>query len=479
MGMAVLMDDDTYQKYKYQEGDDLKDKILDASNLSDALQKCMVEGINLLTIPSRWFAISSMDDIRTNLQNNVNSNALLLFTGTDLVGMDENIKAIDETSITLSNDNLCFATDNDTDATGEDYTVTAMDIKIKVGKSVDLYDPENGSNYYKYAAENINVKMTRSLATGCMGSTCLPYDLLPPAYVLIHDTDDNNYDIYSTEKIPQVVYTLDSYDSENHQFVFTWAKPDIENYKSKPYPAFTPYMIYNNSVKGPDSGYNDYVKQVPLYAAPEIVSNGYYNYDYTFTYKKLETGSYGDNVEVDAKTGLCVKKIDESLGLELIGTMKNYEIPVEDYEKYDFFAYTQTTVSDQKVEYTDTGENYYVGTITGGEFVKLTTWTDGDGNTRGQRIKPFRSFIRVKGGTVNAAKGNPGSLFINNAEDNTTTAITEMETWRNGENETMRNDNAVYDLYGRKVAERLSPNTHHPSLNPGLYIVGGKKVVIK
>ena len=55
----------------------------------------------------------------------------------------------------------------------------------------------------------------------------------------------------------------------------------------------------------------------------------------------------------------------------------------------------------------------------------------------------------------------------------------ENEKWSNGENEKMRNDNAIYDLFGRKVAEDSSFFILHSSLRPGLYIQNGKKIVIK
>ena len=56
---------------------------------------------------------------------------------------------------------------------------------------------------------------------------------------------------------------------------------------------------------------------------------------------------------------------------------------------------------------------------------------------------------------------------------------TSLEKWRNGENETMRNDNAIYDLSGRKVAENSSFFILHSSLEPGIYIRNGKKFVVK
>ena len=68
-----------------------------------------------------------------------------------------------------------------------------------------------------------------------------------------------------------------------------------------------------------------------------------------------------------------------------------------------------------------------------------------------------------------------------------TDATTGIEKWRNGENEkmsngeneAMRNDNVIYDLFGRKVAEDSSFFIHHSSLRPGLYIYRGKKIVVK
>ena len=38
------------------------------------------------------------------------------------------------------------------------------------------------------------------------------------------------------------------------------------------------------------------------------------------------------------------------------------------------------------------------------------------------------------------------------------------------------NDNTIYDLSGRKIANGTSPNTHLPN---GIYIQNGKKVVVR
>ena len=54
---------------------------------------------------------------------------------------------------------------------------------------------------------------------------------------------------------------------------------------------------------------------------------------------------------------------------------------------------------------------------------------------------------------------------------------TGIEKLGNGENEKMRNDNAVYDLSGRKVADNSSFFILHSSLKRGIYIFNGKKVV--
>ena len=38
---------------------------------------------------------------------------------------------------------------------------------------------------------------------------------------------------------------------------------------------------------------------------------------------------------------------------------------------------------------------------------------------------------------------------------------------------------AIYDLQGRKIADKSSSLISHPSSPKGIYIVGGKKIVIK
>ena len=83
----------------------------------------------------------------------------------------------------------------------------------------------------------------------------------------------------------------------------------------------------------------------------------------------------------------------------------------------------------------------------------------------GVNVKAFRGYF-----TSNDATANELTIVI----DGETTGLSEIERMRNGENETF------YDLQGRRVAQ---PNSQfsilNSQLNKGLYIVNGKKVVIK
>ena len=99
----------------------------------------------------------------------------------------------------------------------------------------------------------------------------------------------------------------------------------------------------------------------------------------------------------------------------------------------------------------------------------------GDGVNVGQ----FRAYIDLTG--ISPWPGAPGLDLVPMSvySDNTPTGMSDALHLDNSDE---TKDHTVYDLQGRKVAKAAANSslfTLHSSLNPGLYIVNGKKVIMK
>ena len=99
----------------------------------------------------------------------------------------------------------------------------------------------------------------------------------------------------------------------------------------------------------------------------------------------------------------------------------------------------------------------------------------GDGVNVGQ----FRAYIDLTG--ISSWPGAPGLDLVPMSvySDNTPTGMSDALHLDNSDE---TKDHTVYDLQGRKVAKAAANSslfTLHSSLNPGLYIVNGKKVIMK
>lgn len=103
-------------------------------------------------------------------------------------------------------------------------------------------------------------------------------------------------------------------------------------------------------------------------------------------------------------------------------------------------------------------QNSYYG-FSGGKYKKA-------GTTTGASFNPFRAYLEVS----TAASG--AKDFFDVDYEN----ITGIKTMHNEEC-IMQNDSAVYDLQGRKVNENA--NAQLSTLKPGVYIINGKKILLK
>ena len=92
-----------------------------------------------------------------------------------------------------------------------------------------------------------------------------------------------------------------------------------------------------------------------------------------------------------------------------------------------------------------------------GKFHKVTA------GTPAATIPPYRAFI---------TRNSNGAKEISIIFDGETTGIDGVTDGTTG------TDGAVYDLQGRRMADRLNDNARR-QLPAGVYIVGGKKVVVK
>lgn len=90
-------------------------------------------------------------------------------------------------------------------------------------------------------------------------------------------------------------------------------------------------------------------------------------------------------------------------------------------------------------------------------------------------INAFRSFFRLIGITAGDGSGEVRSFNLNFGD-----GATGMGELKNGRMEGLKLDGAWYDLSGRKVADSSRSSLLAPhSLRKGIYIINGKKVVIK
>ena len=107
---------------------------------------------------------------------------------------------------------------------------------------------------------------------------------------------------------------------------------------------------------------------------------------------------------------------------------------------------------------------------------------------KGSRIAPFRAYL-----TYDWVNNAAARYTISFAEDDEPTGIEEVKS----EEFNVKNDGAVYDLQGRRVGEMKNEelrmmnksnsyssfegeaDIHHSSLSPGIYIIGGKKVLVR
>ena len=128
-------------------------------------------------------------------------------------------------------------------------------------------------------------------------------------------------------------------------------------------------------------------------------------------------------------------------------------------ETTDGKAYQMGTYATLKSEETITSGSGTVYGYTGGQFVKANSGT----------LNPFRTLFVVKGSAEAAAREI--SLVLGDQE----TGIVSIT--KDGEIEDREVD--VYDLGGRKVAQSVAGSTCLVGLQSGVYVVNGKKYVIK
>lgn len=89
---------------------------------------------------------------------------------------------------------------------------------------------------------------------------------------------------------------------------------------------------------------------------------------------------------------------------------------------------------------------------------------------KGSRIAPYRAYL-----TYNWVGDSSAKYFIQFVEDDPSTDIEAIDT-KTMETET---DSPVYDLKGRKVADSINSAMLHSRLIPGIYISGGKKIIVR
>ena len=89
---------------------------------------------------------------------------------------------------------------------------------------------------------------------------------------------------------------------------------------------------------------------------------------------------------------------------------------------------------------------------------------------KGSRIAPYRAYL-----TYNWVGDSSAKYFIQFVEDDPSTDIEAIDT-KTMETET---DSPVYDLKGRKVADSINSAMLHSRLIPGIYVSGGKKIIVR
>ena len=108
-------------------------------------------------------------------------------------------------------------------------------------------------------------------------------------------------------------------------------------------------------------------------------------------------------------------------------------------------------------------------------------YTSGDGISTNAEVAVKVPTDEVDLGNGAVLKGTYTKLMLDNGSSNfwlfsaadETTAINTISNYNSTIN------NSVYDLQGRKVADNLSSRIPNPSSQKGIYIVNGKKIVIK
>ena len=143
-----------------------------------------------------------------------------------------------------------------------------------------------------------------------------------------------------------------------------------------------------------------------------------------------------------------------------------YPVPAESLGE-NAFAGTTTDQSGSQLKAAYDGQTLYV--LSKSNTVPLGFHKLGDSST----VAAGKAFLVVE--STGDAKEVPSFTINIDADDN----ITAIDIMHNGPSSLISLPSSVYDLQGRKVATNPSSLISHPSSQKGVYIVNGKKVIIK